>query len=136
MTNARANRPDAAETDSTTPNPRPSRLPFFKRQLPLETETTFFVLANALDVFVTFVLLNFEQFRESNAIANYFLTKYGIRGMVYFKFAIVAVVAIIAQIIATRRPRTAKCLLNGGSFVVFAVVIYSITLFVKHFPKN
>ena len=121
--------PDAYPTAPETPR---SRLPFFKRQLPLETETTVFILANALDVFVTFVLLNFPQFRESNAAANFFLTHFGIRGMVYFKFAIVALVTVIAQIIATRRLRTARWLLNGGSIVVFAVVIYSIMLFLVH----
>lgn len=105
---------------------------FFTRQLPLQSETTVFILANALDVFVTYILLNFEGFRESNSVANFFLAKYGFKGMVYFKFALVAFVTVIAQIIATHRPRTARYLLNVGSAVVLMVVFYSLWLFVNH----
>ena len=108
---------------------------FFMRKLPLETETAVFFLANVMDVLVTYILLNFPQFRESNAIANHFFTEYGFRGMVYFKFAIVAIVIVIAQIIAARRLRTARWLLNGGSLLAFAVVIYSLKLFRDHLPS-
>lgn len=105
---------------------------FFTRQLPLETETSIFILANALDVFMTFMLLYTGSFRESNEIANAVLQKFGISGMVFFKFAIVAVVTVIAQVIALKKPTTAKWVLNGGSVVVFGVVIYSVYLFVKY----
>ncbi len=124
---------------STSPRPssKPHRGPFwrgnfFTRQLPLQSETTVFILANALDVFVTYILLNFEGFRESNSVANYFLLKYGFKGMVYFKFALVAFVTVIAQIVALHRPRTARYLLNAGSAVVLLVVFYSLWLFVNH----
>lgn len=103
------------------------------RQLPLETETCFFILANALDVVMTFILLNSgPQFHESNLIAHYFLAKYGFKGMIYFKFALVAFVAVIAQLIAGSHLTTARWLLNAGTTIVGMVVLYSLTLWIKH----
>ena len=105
---------------------------FFTRKLPLETETCVFILINAFDVFMTYILLGMENFRESNGIAQYILEKFQFTGMVYFKFSVVLVVVLIAQIIATRRIQTAQRLLNIGSLIVLCVVIYSIYLFVRY----
>ena len=105
---------------------------FFTRKLPLETETCVFILINAFDVFMTYILLGMENFRESNGIAQYILEKFQFTGMVYFKFSVVLVVVLIAQIIATRRIQTAQRLLNIGSYIVLCVVIYSIYLFVRY----
>ncbi len=105
---------------------------FFNRDLPLETATCVFILVSALDVFMTFILLNMDNFRESNGIANWILVKFGFKGMVYFKFALVVVVVMISQFIATRRIQTARRLLYAGSIITLCVVIYSIYLFVRY----
>ena len=65
-------------------------------ELPLERETSWFILVNALDVFMTYILLNLEGFRESNLIANLVLERWGISGMVYFKFGLVAFITGVA----------------------------------------
>ena len=102
-------------------------------QLPLETETCFFILANAMDVFMTYLLLNRgPEFQESNLLANYILGKYGFQGMIYFKFALVAFVTVIAQVIAMTRPRTARIVLNSGTALVAAVVVYSVNLWIQY----
>ena len=100
----------------------------FGRPLPLETPTTVFILLNAIDVCLTWLLLRQGNHFEANPIARYFLYSWGIRGMIYFKFALVAVVTVIAQVVATRRPTTALWLLNGGSLAVGTVVVYSLFL--------
>lgn len=100
--------------------------------LPLETETCFFILANALDAIMTRVLLRLPQFRESNEIADSILDRFGMPGMIAFKFIIVAAVVIIAQVIARRKLHVARYLLIGGTIIVFAVVIYSGYLWVAH----
>ena len=105
---------------------------FFTRKLPLETATCVFILVSAFDVFMTYILLSMDNFRESNGIANWILTKFGFRGMVYFKFALVLVVVVISQFIATRQIKTARRLLYAGSFITLCVVIYSIYLFVRY----
>ena len=81
---------------------------------------------------MTYILLGMENFRESNGIAQYILEKFQFSGMVYFKFSTVMLVTVIAQIIARRNLQTARRLLNAGSLIVLAVVIYSAYLFVRH----
>ena len=108
------------------------KLSLWVRKLPLETETCFFIFVNALDVFMTYVLLNHSpEFQESNLLANYILSNWGFRGMIYFKFALVAFVTVIAQIIALTRPRTAKWLLIVGTVIVGGVVVYSSYLWIR-----
>lgn len=107
-------------------------------QLPLETETTVFILVNLLDFFTTYWLLAHRElglggFYESNPIARYFLDRWGVvKGLLGFKLALVLFVCLIAQIVATRKPETARKLLVIGTVLVFGVVIYGVSLFVRH----
>ena len=112
-------------TDSQKPNS------IWTSDLPLERETCWFILVNALDVFMTFILLNLEGFRESNLIANYVLERWGMAGMVYFKFGLVAFITVVAQIVARKKLAVGRWLLNFGSFVTGAVVVYSGYLLIR-----
>ena len=97
-------------------------------------ETFRFVLVSTLDVFMTYVLLRQPggQFVESNPIARYFIYGWGVKGMVGFKLSMTALVCVISQIVVRRRPLVAKWLLNGATLVVAGVVIYSLTLLLRH----
>ena len=118
-----------ASTDDPQPDTPHS---IWSRQLPLETETCFFILANALDVFMTYLLLSHgPEFQESNQIAAYFLARFGFKGMIYFKFVLVAFVTVVAQVIARTNPTTARWLLNAGTVITAAVVIYSAFLWIR-----
>ncbi len=116
----------------------PSPQPFTWRTLfsaaALQQEMLRYVLVSALDLFMTYVLLRQQgvHFIESNPVAGRFLADYGLKGMVYFKFGMVALVCVIAQIVVRRRPLVAKWLLNGATLVVTGVVIYSFALLLKH----
>lgn len=103
----------------------------FRRSLPLETETTRYILVSALDVFMTYILLSRDGFAESNPVARFFLYGWGPRGMVYFKFGVVAFVCVLTQVIARVRLETARWLLNLATVVTAGVVIYSLTLLVR-----
>ena len=105
---------------------RPSWRPWHR--LPLESETAVFVLVNMLDFFITYLLLWTTTHIEANPIARYFLEGWGIKGMLFFKLAMVLCVCIIAQIVAISRPKLARWLLIGLSGVVGAVVLYSLFL--------
>ena len=83
-------------------------------RLPLERETVRFIFVSALDVFLTYILIRQEHFHEGNPVARFFLNHWGLRGMIYFKFAMVAFVAVLAQIIARSRLDTA--LGNGQTY--------------------
>ncbi len=100
-------------------------------ELPLERETCWFILVNALDVFLTFILLNLEGFRESNLIADYVLQRWGISGMVYFKFGLVAFITVVAQVVARKKLSLGRWLLNFGTFVTGGVVLYSGYLLIR-----
>ncbi|MEX2287719.1 MAG: DUF5658 family protein [Planctomycetaceae bacterium] len=110
----------------------------FRRALPLERETSLFILVSAIDVFMTYILLRHEHpageqfFYESNPFADYFFSGWGVRGMVYFKFAMVAVVTLTCQLIARERLAIARWLLLFATAVSCCVVLYSLSIFLRH----
>ena len=117
-----------------------SLIEFFTGELPLQNETTIFILANCLDIFVTYMLLRFgrmpgSRFRaiESNPFANFFFELWGFNGMIAFKLFIVGFVCIIAQIVATKSMKRARFLLHAGTVLVALVVVYSLMLFAMHY---
>lgn len=105
----------------------------FGNELPLQTETSVFILLNCLDVFMTYILLTKPRAFESNPVANYFLHNFGFNGMVVFKLVIVALVCVIAQVAALKKVRLGQFLLIAGSVLVGYVVVYSARLYVTHF---
>ncbi len=102
---------------------------FLTRKLPLQDETTVFILVNVLDIFMTYILLRFGAI-EANPIANFFLHRFGFNGMIFFKLAITAGVCVIAQVIAAESIAKAKGLLAVGTLLVGLVVAYSTYLFI------
>lgn len=107
--------------------------------LPLQTETTLFIFVSVLDVFMTFLLLWSSanehlrvRFWESNPVARYFLDGWGIKGLVYYKLGLVTLVVVATQVIARNKPNTARWLLILATVVAAVVVIYSVTLLLRH----
>src|SRR5262245_31864504 len=80
---------------------------------PMEHETSLFLLVSFLDFLMTWWMLSHRDpesrlgFGESNAIANWFLAGWGLRGLLYFKVAICLFVVLATQVIYQRRPSTA-----------------------------
>jgi hypothetical protein len=72
------------------------------------------------------------MFYESNPVARWFFEGWGLTGIVAFKFTMVAVVEVIAQIIALRRLQLGRRLLEFGTLVVALVVLYSMYLLLSH----
>lgn len=108
-------------------------------ELPLETETCRFVLISLLDLFMTFLLLYFSNrgmmrnvVVESNPVARYFISGWGTTGLVWFKIAMVTLIVLATQVVATRRPAVAQLLLNGATLFVGSVVVYSAFLLVQN----
>ncbi|MCP4775856.1 MAG: J domain-containing protein [Planctomycetaceae bacterium] len=105
----------------------------FTGQLPLQNQTTVFILINCLDIFMTHRLLfSVEGARETNPFAQFFIDQYGFNGAIAFKLLIVSVVCVIAQIVAIKKVRTARFLLNAGSTITGIVVVYSFLLYLNH----
>jgi hypothetical protein len=108
------------------------------QRVPLEFETGMFIFASTLDVFMTRYLIthasteNHMSFVEGNPIARYFLDSWGPVGLTYFKFALVALVSVICQVIARRKIHVARRVLHFATILVMGVVIYSVALMVQH----
>lgn len=106
-----------------------SRLHFlFRHPLALETETSWFLLLGVLDLVMTTVLLNTGAAHEANPVARRFLFSGGLHGLIAYKFGLLTVAAVAAQIIVLRRPRAAKAVLHTGIGVQSLVVAYSVGL--------
>lgn len=130
--------------ESAPPRPRTAaraRHPLGKLllgQLPLETETTLFILINLLDFFLTYWLLmaggrGNMRFVEANPVARYFIESWGpVKGMLGFKLVIVTVVCVIAQLIALKREDLGRKVLVFGIVATGAVVAYSLVLLLRH----
>ena len=110
-----------------------------KNGLLYETELSWFILISALDVFMTYIILRSSAenrtsnvMYESNPVAQWILHRWGMPGMVFFKFGSVAVVCLIAEVVGRRRRHVGRLLLLFGTVVVGGVVIYSLNLFLKN----
>ncbi len=98
-----------------------------------QQESLRYVLVSSLDFFMTYIMLRSSpNFIESNVVARFFLNHWGVKGLIYFKLGMVALVCVISQIVAQKRPRVAKWLLNWATVAVAGVVIYSLILFLRH----
>ena len=88
-----------------------------------ENHYTWFVLVSALDLMLTWVVLQAGG-REANALAATILTNYGLEGMVIFKFALVVLVIVLCEIVG-RRNRDA-----GRKLASWAVALTCVPLLV------
>lgn len=117
----------SSSDDTTAKKPVSLRDWLLGAPLMLHDETSYFVLANFMDLVMTGILLRVSAV-EANPIANYFYREFGFIGMVGLKIASVAIVVVIAQVIAKRSRTKARLLLIGGTTIVAAVVVYSMFL--------
>lgn len=110
-----------------------------RRWLRFETEISWFALASALDVALTFIVLHYSNsgftqstIVESNPVARWFIHQWGLIGMAGFKFLLTLIVVVIAEYVGRHRPAVARGLLVGGTAVVGYVVVHSIRLLLAH----
>jgi hypothetical protein len=111
----------------------------FRLALPLQRESALFLIVSVLDVMMTYLMLydipepeGRAMFYESNPVARYIFEGWGLRGIVIFKFSMVAVVEVIAQVVALRKLELGRRLLEFGTVVVALVVLYSMYLLLTH----
>jgi len=111
----------------------------FRLSLPLQRESALFLIVNVLDVMMTYMMLSDApkpngraMFYESNPVAHWFFVGWGLYGIVVFKFTMVAVVEVIAQVVALRQLQLGRRLLEFGTLVVAVVVLYSMYLLLWH----
>lgn len=87
-------------------------------------ETALLIALAALDVILTHRLLAGRHV-EANPLAAWVLMKYGMRGMVVYKFVLIAIICVLAQTIALYRRSSALMVMWIGVIAHGLVVIYS-----------
>lgn len=97
-------------------------------------EMLILVIVSTLDVVMTYTLLTRGDggFTESNPFAGYFLDRWGMAGMAYFKASMTLLVCVITQIVARQNSRLARQVLELATLIVAAVVVYSVWLHFRH----
>jgi hypothetical protein len=111
----------------------------WRRWRAIETQASWFLLANFLDATFTWILLTRGVQSgnpqlvgmESNRIAAYFLNHWGLKGLFAYKLGLVVFVCLIGLAIALRQEQRARQVLNFGTLVVTGVVLYSIWLYAR-----
>ena len=89
------------------------------------------MLLGVLDLVLTTVLLRSGGAHENNPLARLALMAGGLRGLIGYKCALLAVVTVVTQIVALHRPRLAQVVLTAGLAVQLFVVTYSVALLLK-----
>ncbi len=119
--------PRSATTSATTVNDVP---PFSQ---PLYPEPyVWFVLASALDVFLTFIVLELGG-REVNKVAAWILDYFGLTGMTIFKFVMVTFVILLCQIIGRRNWKAGRRLAVWAVAITFFPVAFTLILLATSF---
>jgi hypothetical protein len=85
---------------------------------------TWLIILSAADLLMTFALLRKNPaFYESNPIAFWFYSRWDMKGMVFFKFSIIAGVILLSEIIERKRPGWGRLVLLigciGAAYAVF-----------------
>jgi hypothetical protein len=86
-----------------------------------------FVFVSALDIMLTWVVLHLGG-REANALANAIIYRYGLPGLVVFKFALVVIVVLICEFVGRRKHESARLLLSVGIMVTCMPVVLALAL--------
>jgi len=101
-------------------------LSVFRRRLALEEETALFILVNFADIVLTGLAFRFGA-AEANLLAREVLERFGLYGMVAYKFVLVTFVILVCQYIYSSHPKVARLVLIAGS-VAYSILIAGVTI--------
>lgn len=90
-----------------------------------------FVFVSALDIMLTWVVLHVGG-REANSLADAIIYRYGLPGLVTFKFALVIIVVLICEWVGRRREESARLLLSIGIMITCMPVVLAFGLMLLH----
>ena len=92
---------------------------------------TWFVFISALDVMLTWVILYFGGW-EANHVADFVIGRFGLPGLVTFKFGIVVFVIVLCEIVGRRRPRSGKRLAEWAIAITCIPVVIALYQLLLH----
>ena len=81
-----------------------------------------------MDLLLTWVILHYDGGREANALANAVLQRFGLVGLVAYKFVIVMAVISICEVVGRRRYNVGKGLAWGAMLLTCIPILVSFYL--------
>lgn len=97
--------------------------------LRLERDVVWLIVFSLLDFFLTYALLGRDgAFYESNPLADWFLRRYNVAGLVSYKLVLIGGVISICETVERCRPGTGRRVVRFGTAAAAAVVGYSLFL--------
>ncbi len=104
---------------------------FFRRHVLYPTQYTWFVFVSAVDLMFTWLILSPAiGGREVNSLANTIIQRYGLAGLATYKFALVAFVVLMCEVIGRSRPRMGRGLAGWAVALPAIAVVWSGVLLV------
>lgn len=92
---------------------------------------TWLVLVASLDIFLTYVVLHLGG-AEANPLAAKLIYRWGVPGMVVYKFCFIIVAILIAEAIGRRRETTGRKFMEYAIVISAFPVIFALTLVWLH----
>jgi hypothetical protein len=91
------------------------------------------VVLSAADLFMTFTLLQTStRFVEGNPVAQWFLARWNIMGLVFFKFSMIGGVILASEIIERHRPGWGRFVLLVGCIGAAYACFQGLRLYMAH----
>ena len=111
---------------------RPAR--FWTARVQLPAGSFAFIVLNLADLVLTYMILTHQDTwgYETNPVARYWHGLWGLPGLVFMKFNLVAIVLVICQMLHKYRPRLARRLLMLCCIIVGVVVCYGLAMLLTY----
>jgi hypothetical protein len=101
------------------------------RALRYQNHYAWFVFVSAMDIMLTWVILFFGG-REANHVADFIIARFGLPGLVLFKFAIVVFVVMLCEVVGRRRPGAGKTLAEWAIAITCIPVAAALYQLLRH----
>jgi hypothetical protein len=91
------------------------------------------IILSAADLLMTVTLLRTSpQFFEGNPLANWFLARWNVLGLVVFKFGILGGVTVVSELVERHRPGWGRFILLVGCAGAAYALCTGLRLYVSH----
>jgi hypothetical protein len=101
--------------------------------LRLGREVHWLLLLSAADLLTTYALLRQGvRFYEAHPIAQWCFARWNIAGMAGFKFVVIALVIVAAEVVERERPGRGRLVVGAGALAAGAVFVYGVLLYTRH----
>jgi hypothetical protein len=91
------------------------------------------IILSAADLLMTVTLLHMSpRFFEGNSLANWFLARWDVMGLVMFKFGILGGVTVVSEFIERRRPGWGRFILLIGCIGAAYAIYTGLKLYISH----